>query len=85
MFSLLFHYSSGGGFLKVLGAGVLLAGGAAAGTIAYAKTNPEFRQQVESNFPVLLPVMPYLFNETQDSAAAATALQPALGAKKSSP
>ncbi|XP_072027149.1 MICOS complex subunit Mic60-like [Amphiura filiformis] len=58
---------SGGGVLKVLGAGVLLAGGLAAGTVAYAKTNPEFRKQVESNWPVLVPIMPYLLNETAES------------------
>ncbi len=53
--------------LKVLGAGVLLAGGVAAGTVAYAKTNPEFRKQVESNWPILVPIMPYLLNESTEA------------------
>lgn len=49
--------------LKVLGGGLLITAGAVGGSIAYAKANPEFRQQVESNWPILLPITSYIFDE----------------------
>lgn len=49
--------------VKVLGGGLVIAAGAVGGSIAYAKANPEFRQQVESNWPILLPITSYIFDE----------------------
>ncbi|XP_054765713.2 MICOS complex subunit Mic60-like [Lytechinus pictus] len=43
--------------------GLLVGVGATVGTLAYAKANPEFRKQVESNWPLLLDVFPYFFDE----------------------
>ncbi|XP_071491565.1 MICOS complex subunit MIC60-like [Diadema antillarum] len=52
-----------GGAMKVIMGGLLIAGGATAGTLAYAKANPDFRKQVESNWPILLDVFPYFFED----------------------
>ncbi|XP_041476698.1 MICOS complex subunit MIC60-like [Lytechinus variegatus] len=52
-----------GGAGKVIMGGLLVGVGATVGTLAYAKANPEFRKQVESNWPMLLDVFPYFFDE----------------------
>ncbi|PIK35449.1 putative MICOS complex subunit MIC60 [Apostichopus japonicus] len=57
---------SGSG-LKILGGGLLIAAGAVGGSIAYAKANPEFRQQVESNWPVLVPLTSYIFKDDDNN------------------
>lgn len=43
--------------------GLLVGVGATVGTLAYAKANPEFRKQVEGNWPMLLDVFPYFLDE----------------------
>ena len=63
----LYFLNRSGGLLKLVGGIVVLTGGLAAGTVAYARTNPEFRKQVESNWPILIPILPYIFNEAQES------------------
>ncbi|XP_070540808.1 MICOS complex subunit MIC60-like [Ptychodera flava] len=45
------------GFLKFLGGVTVVTGGAIIGSVAYAKSNPEFRKQVESNWPFLVPIL----------------------------
>ena len=49
--------------MKFLAGSVLVAGGTFAGAVAYGRANPEFRRQVESNWPILLGISPYLFND----------------------
>ncbi|XP_030841188.1 MICOS complex subunit MIC60 [Strongylocentrotus purpuratus] len=48
---------------KVIMGGLLVGVGATVGTLAYAKANPEFRKQVEGNWPMLLDVFPYFLDE----------------------
>ncbi|XP_033119411.1 MICOS complex subunit MIC60-like [Anneissia japonica] len=57
--------------LKIIGGAVLVGGGAVTGTILYAKSNPEFRRQVESNWPFLNPLFDtfmYDLNEGKQNA-----------------
>ncbi|XP_071792906.1 MICOS complex subunit Mic60-like isoform X2 [Asterias amurensis] len=57
---------SGRRFLKFLAGTVLVTGGTMVGAVAYARANPEFRKQVESNWPILIGFSPYLFNDDDD-------------------
>ncbi|XP_038070737.1 MICOS complex subunit MIC60-like [Patiria miniata] len=54
---------SGRRFLKFLAGSVLVTGGTFVGAVAYGRANPEFRKQVESNWPILLGISPYLFKD----------------------
>ncbi|XP_022091636.1 MICOS complex subunit Mic60-like [Acanthaster planci] len=54
---------SGSRFLKFLAGSILVTGGTMVGAVAYGRANPEFRRQVESNWPILLGISPYLFND----------------------
>lgn len=75
-------FRSGSG-LKILGGGLVIAAGAVGGSIAYAKANPEFRQQVESNWPILVPLTSYIFNdEVQAEEPSSLGGVPSLGKTK---
>ncbi|XP_071946968.1 MICOS complex subunit Mic60-like isoform X2 [Antedon mediterranea] len=48
--------SGGRTLVKIISGSVLIGCGAVTGTVLYAKSNPEFRRQVENNWPFLNPL-----------------------------